>query len=78
MSDSSDTETMPLPLPGSPGSSWAGFRERFKALFRDADPRVCAAFWCFGMPALITSCFGRVTGCYEKLGLYANSLRHCE
>jgi battenin len=53
MSDSSDTETahpaMPLPLPGSPGSSWAAYRERFKAVFHDADPRICAAFWCFGM-----------------------------
>lgn len=53
MSDSSDTETahpaMLLPLPGSPGSSWAAYRERFEALFHDADPRVCAAFWFFGM-----------------------------
>ncbi|CRG88930.1 hypothetical protein PISL3812_05965 [Talaromyces islandicus] len=40
---------MPLPLPGSPGTSWAGFRDRFKALFNDADPRVCTAFWFFGL-----------------------------
>lgn len=53
MSDNSDSETvhsaMSLPLPGTPGSSWAGFSERFKALFHDADPRVCTAFWFFGM-----------------------------
>ncbi|EED15470.1 Golgi integral membrane protein (Cln3), putative [Talaromyces stipitatus ATCC 10500] len=53
MSDSSDTDTvfpaMPLPLPGSPSSSWASFRDRFKALFHDADPRVCTAFWFFGL-----------------------------
>ncbi|KAH8705664.1 putative Golgi integral membrane protein, partial [Talaromyces proteolyticus] len=40
---------MPLPLPGSPGASWAAFRDRFKILFNDADPRVCTAFWFFGL-----------------------------
>lgn len=42
-----------LPLPGSPSSSWARFRERLKAVFSGANPRVCAAFWLFG--ALIHS-----------------------
>lgn len=37
-----------LPLPGAPSSSWARFRERFKAIFSGADPRVCIAFWLFG------------------------------
>ena len=37
-----------LPLPGSPDSSWARFRERLKATFSGADPRVCVAFWLFG------------------------------
>ena len=26
------------------------YRARFAAIFRDADPRVCAAFWLFGRP----------------------------
>lgn len=38
-----------LPLPGSPDSSSARFRERLKATFSGADPRVCVAFWLFGM-----------------------------
>ena len=37
-----------LPLPGSPSSSWARFRERFRAIFSGADPRVCIAYWLFG------------------------------
>lgn len=37
-----------LPLPGAPSSSWARFRERLKAIFSGADPRVCIAFWLFG------------------------------
>jgi battenin len=37
-----------LPLPGAPSSSWAQFRQRFRALFSGADPRVCVAFWLFG------------------------------
>jgi hypothetical protein len=47
VSEGDNTPAM-LPLPGTPASSWARFRERFKAIFRDADPRVCAAFWLFG------------------------------
>ncbi|KAI9820740.1 MAG: battenin CLN3 protein [Pycnora praestabilis] len=38
-----------LPLPGSPGSSWALYKARFKGAFEGADPRVCAAFWLFGL-----------------------------
>ncbi|EXJ95041.1 protein btn1 [Capronia coronata CBS 617.96] len=40
---------MALPLPGSPSSSWAVFRERLKHTFSGADPRVCTAFWLFGL-----------------------------
>lgn len=39
---------MALPLPGSPGTSWATFGERMKQTFNGADPRVCIAFWLFG------------------------------
>ncbi|KAF2678657.1 batten's disease protein Cln3 [Lentithecium fluviatile CBS 122367] len=35
---------MPLPMPGSPA-----YRARLKAVFEGADPRVCAAFWLFGL-----------------------------
>ncbi|KAL3489852.1 CLN3 protein-domain-containing protein [Aspergillus germanicus] len=38
-----------LPLPGSPSSSWARFRAQFTALFHGADPKVCVAFWLFGL-----------------------------
>ncbi|EER25374.1 CLN3 family protein [Coccidioides posadasii C735 delta SOWgp] len=38
-----------LPLPCAPSSSWAVFWGRFRALFHNADPRVCAAFWLFGL-----------------------------
>lgn len=38
-----------LPLPGSPASSWAMYGARLAALFRGADPRVCTAFWLFGL-----------------------------
>ena len=40
---------MAIPLPGSPASSWAVFHGRVKRLFNGADPRVCAAFWLFGL-----------------------------
>ncbi|KAF1358994.1 batten's disease protein Cln3 [Lizonia empirigonia] len=36
-------------MPGSPGASWAVYRARLKAVFDGADPRVCAAFWLFGL-----------------------------
>ncbi|KAL5340763.1 CLN3 protein-domain-containing protein [Aspergillus crustosus] len=42
------TEPM-LPLPGAPSSSWARFRAQFRAAFHGADPKVCIAFWLFGM-----------------------------
>ncbi|KAL4956893.1 CLN3 protein-domain-containing protein [Aspergillus filifer] len=38
-----------LPLPGSPSSSWARFRGQLGALFQGADPKVCTAFWFFGL-----------------------------
>lgn len=38
-----------LPMPGSPSSSWAIYRARLKSIFEGADPRVCAAFWLFGL-----------------------------
>ncbi|MCJ1452102.1 battenin CLN3 protein [Mycoblastus sanguinarius] len=38
-----------LPLPGSPASSWAMYKARIKAAFEGADPRVCTAFWLFGL-----------------------------
>ena len=37
-----------LPLPGTPASTWAMYRARLAAVFADADPRVCLAFWLFG------------------------------
>ena len=40
---------MALPLPGSPASTWANFGERLKHIFHGADPRVCIAFWLFGL-----------------------------
>ncbi|KAL4971812.1 CLN3 protein-domain-containing protein [Aspergillus desertorum] len=38
-----------LPLPGAPSSSWARFRAQLGALFHGADPKVCVAFWLFGL-----------------------------
>ncbi|KAJ5037912.1 uncharacterized protein L3040_006788 [Drepanopeziza brunnea f. sp. 'multigermtubi'] len=38
-----------LPLPGSPGSSWAMYRSRLTALFQGADASVAVAFWLFGL-----------------------------
>ncbi|KAJ0422811.1 CLN3 protein-domain-containing protein [Aspergillus carlsbadensis] len=32
-----------------PSSSWARFRAQFAALFHGADPKVCVAFWLFGL-----------------------------
>ncbi|KAK2752167.1 battenin CLN3 protein [Onygenales sp. PD_40] len=49
MPDSNNIEAPMLPLPGAPSSSWAMFRERLRALFSGADPRVCTAFWLFGL-----------------------------
>ncbi|KNG44995.1 protein btn1 [Stemphylium lycopersici] len=36
-------------MPGSPAASWAVYRARLTAVFHGADPRVCAAFWLFGL-----------------------------
>ncbi|KAF2497845.1 batten's disease protein Cln3 [Lophium mytilinum] len=36
-------------MPGSPAASWPRFRARLKSTFEGADPRVCAAFWLFGL-----------------------------
>jgi battenin len=41
-----------FPLPGSPGSSWAMYKEKFRAIFRGADPSVLVAFWLFGTYSL--------------------------
>ncbi|KAN0112337.1 batten's disease protein Cln3 [Hyaloscypha variabilis] len=38
-----------LPLPGSPGSSWAIYKARFRAIFQGADASVLIAFWLFGV-----------------------------
>ncbi|KAF2464962.1 protein btn1 [Lindgomyces ingoldianus] len=38
-----------LPMPGSPSASWAVYKARLNAVFEGADPRVCAAFWLFGL-----------------------------
>ncbi|MCJ1397779.1 battenin CLN3 protein [Xylographa trunciseda] len=38
-----------LPLPGAPSTSWAMYRARLRAAFAGADPRVCLAFWLFGL-----------------------------
>lgn len=38
-----------LPLPGAPASSWARFCQRLKLIFSGADPKVCVAFWLFGL-----------------------------
>ncbi|CAZ82591.1 unnamed protein product [Tuber melanosporum] len=38
-----------LPVPGAPSSSLAVYKARFKAAFVGADPRICAAFWLFGL-----------------------------
>ncbi|MCJ1294830.1 G1/S-specific cyclin cln3 [Xylographa carneopallida] len=38
-----------LPLPGAPSTSWAMYRSRLRAAFAGADPRVCLAFWLFGL-----------------------------
>ena len=40
---------MPLPLPGSPSSSWAMFCSRLNAIFHGADKRVVSSFWLFGL-----------------------------
>ncbi|OMP85444.1 Protein btn1 [Diplodia seriata] len=36
-------------MPGTPAASWAVYRAKLRAVFEGADPRVCAAFWLFGL-----------------------------
>ncbi|KAI1078567.1 Batten's disease protein Cln3 [Whalleya microplaca] len=38
-----------LPMPGSPSSSWALYRARLTAIFRNAETLVVIAFWLFGL-----------------------------
>ncbi|CZT43967.1 probable battenin [Rhynchosporium secalis] len=38
-----------LPLPGSPGSSWAVYKARLGTIFQGADTSVLIAFWLFGL-----------------------------
>ncbi|EOD50578.1 putative golgi integral membrane protein [Neofusicoccum parvum UCRNP2] len=38
-----------LPMPGTPAASWAVYQAKLTSLFEGADPRVCAAFWLFGL-----------------------------
>ncbi|KAJ8059815.1 hypothetical protein OCU04_011446 [Sclerotinia nivalis] len=49
MNRSSSSTGIAFPLPGSPGSSWAMYRARFKAIFHGADTSVLIAFWLFGL-----------------------------
>ncbi|MCJ1472034.1 battenin CLN3 protein [Lambiella insularis] len=38
-----------LPLPGAPSTSWTVYKARFNSVFAGANPRVCLAFWLFGL-----------------------------
>ncbi|KAH8811585.1 batten's disease protein Cln3 [Xylogone sp. PMI_703] len=38
-----------LPLPGTPGSSWAIYKARLRGVFQGADMSVLVAFWLFGL-----------------------------
>ncbi|KAM3087432.1 battenin CLN3 protein [Clarireedia jacksonii] len=49
MNRSPSSPSIAFPLPGSPGSSWAMYRARFKAIFHGADTSVLIAFWLFGL-----------------------------
>lgn len=49
MNRSPSSSGLSLPMPGSPGSSWALYKARFKAVFAGADSSVLVAFWLFGM-----------------------------
>jgi hypothetical protein len=48
MNRSPSSSTTMFPLPGSPASSWAVYKQRFKAVFAGADTSVLVAFWLFG------------------------------
>ena len=50
-----------LPLPGAPGSSWAVYKARFRAIFHGADASVLIAFWLFG------TCFPLSSPSYHQL-----------
>ncbi|KAK2593459.1 battenin CLN3 protein [Conoideocrella luteorostrata] len=39
----------PLPLPGTPSSSWAAYRARLAGLLRHTDTKVITAFWLLGL-----------------------------
>ncbi|PKS10893.1 hypothetical protein jhhlp_002651 [Lomentospora prolificans] len=38
-----------LPMPGTPGSSWAIYKARIKALWKNSEATVVVAFWLFGL-----------------------------
>ncbi len=68
-----------LPLPGSPGSSWAIYKARFRGLFQGADASVLIAFWLFGTCSscslrLPTANSGR---CYQQCLLRYHPLCGC-
>ena len=53
-----------LPLPGSPGSSWALYKARLKGLFQGADSSVLVAFWLFGQFISSSSIFSYLSFYY--------------
>lgn len=65
MNRSSSSTGIAFPLPGSPGSSWAMYRARFKAIFHGADTSVLIAFWLFGMPLQLAFVHDR----FEEFGV---------
>lgn len=54
MNRSPSSSGLLLSMPGSPGSSWALYKARFKAVFAGADSSVLVAFWLFGSYVLNT------------------------
>ncbi|KAF2089848.1 putative Golgi integral membrane protein [Saccharata proteae CBS 121410] len=38
-----------LPMPFTPAASWPLYKAKLQSVFAGADPRVCAAFWLFGL-----------------------------
>ncbi|KAF7560492.1 hypothetical protein G7046_g3654 [Stylonectria norvegica] len=49
MTGSSPSSSGLLPMPGSPSSSWALFRQRLGTIFTHPDTKVIVAFWLFGL-----------------------------
>ncbi|KAK4198128.1 batten's disease protein Cln3 [Triangularia verruculosa] len=45
----SSSGLLPLPLPGTPSSSWRIYRARLSALLRDPNTSALVAFWLFGL-----------------------------